>query len=97
MEDGRGQTTKYKFEQKYLSEKESFLGVEATTDPQQSAFDKYQELLKQYEKDLAEIKAKEKDIPVDDVLTEEYHNQVINSYQEEEQIMEKKLGSRFLT
>ena len=86
IEDTKGKSSKYKFEQKYLSHKKSQIEIETTIDEQQSAYDKYQELLRQYEKDLAEIKAKEKDIPAGDVLTDEYHEQIINSFQSEEEV-----------
>ena len=64
MQDSKSKSAKYKFEQKYLPSQKSGTEVQATTDEQQSAHEKYQALLKEYEDDLAEIRAKEKDIPL---------------------------------
>ena len=54
-------------------------------------------LLEKYERDLADLKKKESQIPKENVITREDERRVIKEHFEEEQALERKLGRNFLT
>jgi len=66
------------------------------TDKSQEDYEKYQKFLEEYEKDLKELKTMGKNMSKD-FITEEMAERNIKSHLKEEQILERKLGNKFLT
>ena len=64
---------------------------------EQSVVEKYQNLLKSYEDDLAELKRKENEIPKEDVVTVEDERRALKNHFEEEQALERRVGKKYLT
>ena len=62
-----------------------------------NSLDKYTLLLEKYERDLADLKKKESQIPKENIITREDERRVIKEHFEEEQALERRLGRNFLT
>ena len=51
----------------------------------------------QYEQDMADLKAKASQIPKEDIITRADENRAINDHFDQENLLEKSLGRKYLT
>ena len=90
---------KYKFEQKYIDKGiKAFTDqtIDITTNPDGDLYSKYAKLVSDYEADREVISKLQKALPKQDAITEADEQKIIADHFKEEELLERKLGSKYL-
>ncbi|CDW83616.1 UNKNOWN [Stylonychia lemnae] len=94
---------RYKFEERIRGranlapqQYSDILDVEPVDDTQEKEYEKYQQILEDYQKDFDEIKNLSQTIEPD-VITNEFAEEAVRRYQREDILLEQRLGNKYLT